>query len=72
MSSPSITHASPSLKSSTSAVLSRKLMQRCTKLVENFYKEPPDDGCVGSFIETPVASIFPLLLKAKAKVTILK
>ena len=57
MSSPSITHASPSLKSSTSTLLSSKLIQWCTKLVENFYKEPPDDGCVGSFIETPVASI---------------
>ena len=57
MSSPSITHASPSLKSSTSTLLSSKLIQWCTKLVENFYKEPPDDSCVGSFIETPVASI---------------
>ena len=57
MSSPSITHASPSLKSSTSTLLSSKFIQWCTKLVENFYKEPPDDGCVGSFIETPVASI---------------
>ena len=26
-------------------------------MVENFYIENPDDGCVGSFVETPVASI---------------
>ena len=26
------------------------------ELVENFYMEPPDGGCVGSFVETPVAS----------------
>ena len=25
-------------------------------MVENFYIEPPDDGWVGSFVETPVAS----------------
>ena len=40
----------------SSTVLSRKLIQRYTELVENLYMEPPDDGCVGSFIETPVAS----------------
>ena len=26
-------------------------------MVEYFYMAPPDDGCVGSFVETPVASI---------------
>ena len=41
----------------SSTVLSGKLIQRYTELVENFYIEPRDDGCVGSFIETPVASI---------------
>ena len=41
----------------SSTVLSRKLIQRYTELVENFYMEHPDDGCVGSFVETPVASI---------------
>ena len=39
------------------AVLSRRLIQRYTELVLNFYMEPPDDGCVGSFVETPVASV---------------
>ena len=37
----------------SSTVLSRKLIQRYTELVENFYMEPP---CVGSFVEIPVAS----------------
>ena len=41
----------------SSTVLSRKLIQRYPELVENFYIEPSDDGCVGSFVETPVASI---------------
>ena len=37
----------------SSTVLSRKLIQRYTELVENFYMEP---HCVGSFVEIPVAS----------------
>ena len=41
----------------SSTVLSRKLIQRYTELVENFYMKPPDNGCFGSFAETPVASI---------------
>ena len=41
----------------TSTVLSGKLIQRYTELVANLYIELRDDGCVGSFIETPVASI---------------
>ena len=40
----------------SSTVSSRKLIQLYTELVENFYMEPPDDGCVGYFAETPVAS----------------
>ena len=32
-------------------------MQWRTELVENFYIESPDDSCVGSFAETPFASI---------------
>ena len=42
----------------SSTVLSRKLIQRYTKLVEHFYMEPPDDRCVSSFVETPVASVY--------------
>ena len=41
----------------SSTVLSRKLIQWYTELVENFYMKPPGNGCVGSFAETPVASI---------------
>ena len=41
----------------SSTVLSRKLIQRHNELVEDFYMEPLDDGCVGSFVETSVASI---------------
>ena len=41
----------------SSTVLGRKLIKWYTELVENFYMELPDDGCVGSFVETPVASI---------------
>ena len=41
----------------SSTVLSRKLKQRYTELVENFYIEPSDGICVGFFVETPVASI---------------
>ena len=52
----------------SSTVLSRKLIQRYTELVENFYMEHPDDGCVGSFVETPVASIdFNISSTSKAK-----
>ena len=53
----------------SSTVSSRKLIQRYTELVENFYMEPPDDGCVGSFVETPVASIdFNIPSTSKGKV----
>lgn len=41
----------------SSTVLSRKLVQRYTELVENFYMEPPDDDSVCTFAETPVATI---------------
>ena len=52
----------------SSTVLSGKLIQRYTELVENFYIELRDDGCVGSFIETPVASIdFNIPSTSKAK-----
>ena len=40
----------------SSTVSSRKLIQLYTELVENFYMEPSDDGCVGYFAETPIAS----------------
>ena len=42
-------------------------------MVENFYMELPDDGCVAFFVETLVASIdliYPLLSKAKVEETI--
>ena len=41
----------------SSTVLSRKLVQRYTELVQNFYMEPPDDDSVCTFAETPVAFI---------------
>ena len=52
----------------SSTVLRRKLTQRYTKLVEDFYMEPPDNGCVGSFVETPVTSIdFDIPFTSKGK-----
>lgn len=41
----------------SSAVLRRKLIRWNTELVGSFYVEPCNDGCVGCFVETPVASI---------------
>ena len=54
----------------SSTVLSRKLIQWYVELVEDFYMEPPDDGCVVFFVETPVASIdfnIPYISKDKGR-----
>ena len=54
----------------SSTVLSRKLIQGYTELVENFYMEPPDDSCVGPSLRHQLLlliSIFPLLPKAKVE-----
>ena len=59
----------------SSAVLRRKLIRWNTELVGSFYVEPCNDGCVGCFVETPVASInfnFPFFPKDKVKKMILK
>ena len=46
------------------------MMSSTVLAVENFYMVLPDDGCVGSFVETPVASIdfnIPSTSKGKGK-----